>query len=411
MNLFRQTFRQWWQIPRRVSEPNDHRTVTFLELFYDLVYVVLIAELAHSLAKHVNITGLFQFSFLFVMVWWAWLNGSIYHDLHGNNDIRTRVFTFLQMIAVAAMAVFAHDALGETSTGFALSYAFFLLILSYLWWRSGVHDEDHRPLSQPYVLVFVLSIVLFILSIFLPASWRAYLWGGSILLSVLLPAYTYTLGRNSPKIAEQLELAFTLSPSAVERFGLFNIIVLGEIVVGVVQGLASHHHLTWQVGAAALFGMLIAFGMWWVYFDFVSHRQLKQSQIAGMSWVYLHLLLTISITAVGASVLNIVEHAGEALPSDVRWLLTGAITAAFITIALLIQTVQYDEDLHPVVRVGSIVILVAGILIGLLGASAITTLPLLISTIVLMLAPIFFGVWLWIKRVLAAEASLAESQG
>ena len=63
-----------------------------------------------NLASHVNLTGLLHFPFLFVMVKWVWLNGTMYHDIHGNNDIRTRLFTFLQMIAVAAMAVFAHDA-------------------------------------------------------------------------------------------------------------------------------------------------------------------------------------------------------------------------------------------------------------------------------------------------------------
>jgi low temperature requirement protein LtrA len=68
-----------------------------------------------------------------ITIWWAWFNGSSYHDLHGNNDIRTRVFTFSQMFSVVAMAVFAHDAPGEVSVGFALSYAAFQLILTYLW--------------------------------------------------------------------------------------------------------------------------------------------------------------------------------------------------------------------------------------------------------------------------------------
>jgi low temperature requirement protein LtrA len=408
MNLLRQTFRQWWQVPRRASEQIDHRTVSFLELFYDLVYVVLIAELSHTLATHPDGTGILQFAFLFLTVWWAWLNGSIYHDIHGNNDIRTRVFTFLQMITVAAMAVFAHDAMGETSTGFALAYAAFLLILTFLWWRSGVHDADHRPLSRPYVQVFLLTIVLFVLSIFVPAPWKFIMWGIGLLLSIVLPIYTLQRGRGSAEIAQQIAYAFDISASAVERFGLFTIIVLGEVVVGVVQGLASHHAFTWQAGGTALLGMLIAIGLWWIYFDFVSHRKPRTTQIATTGWLYLHLPLTISITAVGAAVLNMVEHAGEELAGDVRWLLTGAIAVAFITIALLIQTVQQGEAMRPVVRIGSMVILVAGILIGLLGASAITTLPLLISTIALMLIPIFFGVWLWIKRVLAAQGAVAE---
>ncbi len=52
------------------------------------------------------------------------------------------------------MAAFAHDALGESSVGFALSYAAFQLLLTYLSWRTGVRDPEHRPLSQPYLLMF-----------------------------------------------------------------------------------------------------------------------------------------------------------------------------------------------------------------------------------------------------------------
>jgi hypothetical protein len=50
------------------------------------------------------------------------------------------------MLSVVAMAAFAHDALGESSVGFALSFACFQLILTYLRWRTGVYDPNHRPL-------------------------------------------------------------------------------------------------------------------------------------------------------------------------------------------------------------------------------------------------------------------------
>jgi low temperature requirement protein LtrA len=95
MNLLQRTFRSWWQVPRPISDQIEHRTVSFLELFYDLVYVVLIAEVSHILAGHVDLGGLGRFIFLFLIVWWAWLNGATYHDLHGNNhDLRTQSLLF-----------------------------------------------------------------------------------------------------------------------------------------------------------------------------------------------------------------------------------------------------------------------------------------------------------------------------
>src|SRR6266508_3363167 len=227
--LERIRFRRWWQPPRLAEDQPEERRVTFLELFYDLVYVVIIAELSHTLAGNISLTDIGIFVFLFIIVWWAWFNGAMYHNLHGNNDIRTRVFTFLQMVTVAAMAVFAHSAMGEGSVGFALAYASFHLILTWLWWRTGVYDPHHRPLSQPYSLTFLITSVLFIVSIFMPTPWRFVLWVLALLIDLALLSLLWT-NRNAA-IQEQINRIVLISPSAVERFGLFTIIVLGELIV------------------------------------------------------------------------------------------------------------------------------------------------------------------------------------
>lgn len=138
--------------------------------------------------------------FLFIIVWWAWFNGAMYHDLHGNNDIRTRVFTFLQMLTVAAMAVFAHNAMGDGSAGFALSYAAFHLILTWLWWRTGVYDQNHRPLSRPYSSTFLITSLLFIISMITPIPWRFVLWVLALLvdLALLILLWTAVSKHRSP---------------------------------------------------------------------------------------------------------------------------------------------------------------------------------------------------------------------
>ena len=87
VNILKSRFRLWWQPPRRAGDRIEHRQVTFLELFYDLVYVALVAELSHSLSINIGWAGLGRFAFLFIIIWWAWLNGSLYHDLHRNNFV------------------------------------------------------------------------------------------------------------------------------------------------------------------------------------------------------------------------------------------------------------------------------------------------------------------------------------
>jgi len=398
MNILKRRFRSWWQVPRRAGDRIEHRQVTFLELFYDLVYVALIAELSHSLSSHIGWAGLGGFAFLFVIVWWAWLNGSLYHDTHGNNDIRTRVFTFLQMFTVVAMAIFVHDALGESSVGFALSYAAFQLILTFMWWRTGVYDPDHRPLSTPYSRTFLFATLLFIVSVFIPIPGRFYLWGVALILMLMVPTYL-RMRRNPPQVQAQLDLSTNVSASLVERFGLFTIIVLGEVVIGVVTGVTEHHELNWLVGGTAFLGTIIAIGLWWVYFDLISHHRPQQNFKTVITWYYLHLPLTIGIVAVGASILNVVEHAGEHLPDEVRWLLLASIALTLITTALLTRTTQIIPEHQRVHHTGRRGLFISAILVFLLGFIPLNTIPLLSGTVLLLLMPIFFGLWVWVETV------------
>lgn len=177
----------------------------------------------------------------------------------------------------------------------------------------------------------------------------------------------------------------------MECFGLFTIIVLGEVIVGIVGGVAKHNHLSWNLGGTALLGTLIAIGIWWVYFDFVSHR-IPRPGIAMVSlWLYLHLPTTIGIATVGATVLNIIEHTGENVPSQVRWLLIASLALILFSIALLVQTVQSTKEHLRILRVGSIVMWISAILIGISGFLKLSILTILAILILLLLAPIFFG--------------------
>ena len=119
------TRRTWWQTPTLHREEDEalHRKVSWLELFYDLVFVAVIAQLSHNLALHMSWSGLAGYVLLFVPVWWVWIAGTYYNERFETYGLETRVFTFLQMLPVAAMAVFAHGALDSTGAEFALAYA------------------------------------------------------------------------------------------------------------------------------------------------------------------------------------------------------------------------------------------------------------------------------------------------
>jgi low temperature requirement protein LtrA len=74
----------------------------------------------------------------------------------------------------------------------------------------------------------LLNTLLFAASVFVPAPWRFALWRAALLMSLVLPAYIFSLGRTDPVCQAEIDIMCDVSPSLVERFGLFNIIVLGR---------------------------------------------------------------------------------------------------------------------------------------------------------------------------------------
>ena len=114
--------RTWFRTPpRRHGEVMAEREVSFLELFYDLVYVVLIGSTTHHLAADITGRSIFEFAVVFGLIWLAWFNGTLWHELHGREDGRSRNYIFLQMGLLALLAVFAGHATSEDGGEFAIT--------------------------------------------------------------------------------------------------------------------------------------------------------------------------------------------------------------------------------------------------------------------------------------------------
>src|SRR4029453_11624273 len=101
-----------------------------------------------------------------------------------------------------------------------------------------------------------------------------------------------------------LNLGLPPTESLVERFGLFTIIVLGEFVFGVVDGLSTPERdaITITTGMIAL---VIGFGFWWIYFDLVGRRLPRSDGRAMANWLLSHLPITLAITAAGAAMVRL----------------------------------------------------------------------------------------------------------
>lgn len=378
----------WWEPPRLHIDKHGavERRVSWLELFYDLVFVVVIAEVAHYLSGHISLAGVGGYVLLFAALWWAWIGGTFYNDRFETYDVSYRILTFAQMVPVAGMAVFAHDGVGELSGRFALSYAAARTIITLMWFRGGWHEPSFRPVSNRYAVGFSLSIALFVASVFVPPPLRFVMWGIGLAIDLLTPITTLRIQARLP-IAGWSKLP--------ERFGLFVLIVLGEANVGVIQGIAAQENLGLTTAITGILGLALAFGLWWIYFDFVARRPPRPGIWWRLAWTYLHLPLVMGIAAIGAAILGmLVPQAGT--EGVVFRLLGGAMAVTLIAIGLLELTLRREADEPTNSRLSITLKLGSGV--GALVLPWTTDLGVLVFLcvlILLLIIHVIYGAYVW----------------
>jgi low temperature requirement protein LtrA len=302
---------------------NDtNRHATWLELFYDLVFVVVISQLAHNLEEDFSLYGFLGFLALFVPVWWSWTGAAFYATRFDTDDLGHRILTLLQMVGVAALAVNVSDGLENHSAGFALSYAAVRIILVVEYIRAGKNKSfsSATPLIRRYTRGFLCAAIVWIISAFIPSPFRFVLWGIGLAIDFATPI---TIGRLQSQFAPHIS-------HLPERMGLFTIIVLGESVLEVVVAVSNREFDIYSMLILGL-GLSIPFSLWWLYFDSVDGAPIRAAREKGRVglyslWLYGHFPLVVAFTSVGVGLGYIASNAhGLALSYSEQWLVCGSV--------------------------------------------------------------------------------------
>jgi low temperature requirement protein LtrA len=156
------TRRRWLRPPqlRTLDADQDERHATWLELFFDLVFVISIAEVVHTLEDYRSLADFAGTAGLFVAVWWAWVGYTVYADRFDTDDLLHRVLVLAGMLAVIAMALSVHDALHGGSARFALAFVAVRGIVLLLNARARRHAAAARPLLNLYLTAFSIGASL-----------------------------------------------------------------------------------------------------------------------------------------------------------------------------------------------------------------------------------------------------------
>jgi low temperature requirement protein LtrA len=345
-----------WLRPPTLRTPGDggdeERHASWLELFFDLVFVVAIAQLAQELTRDHSLGGFAIFAGLFLPVFIAWQGFTFYADRFDTDDVLFRLVMLVAMLAIAALAVQIPDvAAGRQDAGFVIAYVVLRSLLIALYLRARRHVPAARPLIDRYAGGYAVSVAIWLASLLVDPPARYVLWGVGLAIEYAMPV-----------VAQRIHARLPVDPSHVpERFALFTIIVLGESVVAVALGTANEDWRPASAATAAL-GFAAVACLWWVYFDRGIAGGLSSRTGSMQVFTRIHIPLLAALTAVGAGVHMLIQEAATgAVQSGAAWALDGgaALYLGCVTIAQHLVDSGVDTRRGRALDAGALIVLAA----------------------------------------------------
>ncbi|WP_340031635.1 low temperature requirement protein A [Paenibacillus sp. FSL K6-1122] len=272
------------------------KKVTWLELFYDLLFVAAVAKAGHVLlhAEHGVITFeyLMKFVLIFIPVWWAWVGQTLFINRYGQDILIHRIFLILQLLSVMVMTASLSTHFDQYYLSFFIGYIGSRAFTAIQYLTAHKSKGEHQQQAARYLgICFLIGILISSGSLFFDSWLRYVILYAGIAVDIILPL----IGRkNLVKVPVQTH-------HLLERFALFTLILLGESVVSIIAVLQADH---WDMKSIlfAAFTSIFVIAIWWQYFDNVEKKVSKEIQTAGQAIIYGHLFIYISMSMIAASI-------------------------------------------------------------------------------------------------------------
>ncbi|CAN7431230.1 low temperature requirement protein A [Neorhizobium sp. LjRoot104] len=371
--------------PLHPRDPDEHhRAATPLELLFDLVSVIAIASAAaglhHAIAENHAGEGVVTFLIAFFCIWWAWMNFTWFSSAYDNDDVVYRLLTMILMggsLTMAAGIQFLFKAPADL-TMVVFGYVVMRLAMVLLWLRAAYHDPARRRTNVAYAVgIFLVQIywVVYVMALSVSSGLGLALWVLGALLELAVPAIAEPLSGNTPWHRHHI----------MERYGLLNIIVLGETLLAGSLALRQFAgEFNFMLVHTALSALVIVFALWWAYFSRQEHLGSHKLSRA-LQWGYGHFFIFASGAAVGAgfaALVDIVTHHAE-VP-----LVVGDYAVA-IPVAIYFASLWFVRDRFVCIGFARYALLIFGLLglvapaigLGLEGIAATTALGVIVRNL------------------------------
>ena len=294
--------------------PHQHSRVTYVELFFDLVFVFAVTQISHTLLAHFTLLGALQVTLLFLAVWWVWVFTSWVTNWLNPEKTPVRLLLFAMMLGGLVLSTSIPAAFEARGLWFAIAYAAMQVGKTIFLWVSTPPSRPRTRMNAIRIAAWLsISAIFWIAGGVAEGQSRLVLWAIALVIEYISPAVRFWI----PRYGASSVADWTIEGGHMaERCALFIIIALGESIV--VIG-ATFAELTWTTENVLAFvsAFVGSLAMWWIYFHIgaeAGSEQLSKSsepgRLARLAYTYLHMPIVAGIIVTAVADELVLKHPG-----------------------------------------------------------------------------------------------------
>ena len=353
---------------------DEDRSASFVELFFDLVFVFGVTQVVALVHGHLDWPTLGKAAVVLNLMWWLWTQ---FTWMAGNADVAKLQPGVVLLAATAGtfiMGVSVQGAFADDGSTFGMAY-FGVMVMAAVFFYFRLASTNEMEGYWAYIPRVMVGNVLVLIGGFASEGIRPWVWLAAVVVSVASAAAAgrveYTIGAGH----------------FAERHGLFVIIVLGEVLIATGLGVVGAERTgPFYVAGTAM--LLTALALWWSYFDWlfrIGERALKaatgivQGRLARDVYSIAHYPLVAGVVLFAIGTEELLAHPGDALDAASRWAFIGGLVIYLASQSVMVWRMHRHITVERWTAIGLLVVAglalgdVSGAVLGALACGALLT--------------------------------------
>jgi low temperature requirement protein LtrA len=277
---------------------DETRKATWLELFFDLIFVVALGKVTHLLA-HVHHGCLaegawWEFFLYFIPLWWIWVGHTVFSNRFDSDKRTHRVTTLFLMFLLILLSVAVSNEIGNNYIIFVVIYCIARLFIAGMYFFATKKYPDKAGFTLKFGIIFIIGAFISMSAVFFELFVALFIFYAGIFFDIL----------STVVLRRQVRLIPIDRDHLVERVGLLALILLGESIISMSSGMTN---VTWDTLhiVTACFGFCVVCMIWWIYFDSFVFLIRSKLDVNGTVILYSQLFTYMSLAVLA----NAIRHA------------------------------------------------------------------------------------------------------